>query len=155
VTYPTLSAQESRAIVANRWVRLAVPLGVFALVVAVGIWGALQPAMANHFGYAVPGNDGLPDYVFANGRRYQSQQVCAGADWCLRDQAQYGIPRCYTQADLERTHEWPLDQVASMSTLFGAPHAILQRTGEVGVTTPFIVEDGPECYVMYGLEGGP
>ncbi len=143
------------AVVTNRWVRLAVPLGALALVVAAGIWGALQPATANHFGYAVPGKDGLPAYIFANDRRYLSQQVCAGADWCLNNQAQYGIPRCYTQADLERTHEWPLVQVATMSTLFGAPHPILRPTGEVDVLTPFVVEDGPDCYVMYFLEGGP
>jgi hypothetical protein len=139
----------------NRWVRVAVPLGVALLVVALGIWGALQPAMANHFGYAVPGKDGLPTYIFANGRRYQSQQVCAGANWCLHNQAEYGIPRCYMQADLERTQEWPLVQVASMSTLFGAPHTILQPAGETGVNVTFIIEDGPDCYVMYELEGGP
>jgi len=143
--------------VTNRWVRVAVPLGVALLVIGVGIWGALQPAMANHFGYAVPGKDGLPTYLFENGRRYHSLQVCAGAGWCEQERVQYGIPRCYTQADLQdRFHEWPLAQVDTMFTLFGGAQPILQRSaGDKGLTTPYYILDGPDCYVAYGLEGGP
>jgi hypothetical protein len=126
------------------------------LVLAGTIWGALQPWSANHFGYALPGNDGLPAYIFANGRRYATLQVCAGADWCGQQRAQQGIPRCYTQADLrEQLRLWPLANVAEMFTLFGPPHPILAPAGDHGLTVPFVVADGADCYVIYGLEGGP
>jgi hypothetical protein len=140
----------------NRWVRLGLALGILAVILGGLLWGAFQPWTANHFGYALPGKDGLPTYIFAQGRRYHSLQVCAGADWCQRDREQQGIPRCYTAADLQdRFHEWPLAQVDTMFTLFGAPQPILQRNaGDEGLTTPYIMADGPDCYVTYSLEGG-
>jgi hypothetical protein len=135
------------------WLALLVAL----LIVLGGLWGATRPRVANHFGYALPGADGLPSYVYANGRRYESLQVCAYADWCAVDRTQQGIPRCYTQADLSgsgRFRAWPLTHAATMYTLFGAPHDILIPDGSAGLTTLYIVEDGPDCYVTYTLEGG-
>lgn len=138
----------------RKWAALA--LGIVAvLVVGAGV-AAFQPRAANHFGYALPGKNGLPTYVFENGRRYASAQVCAGADWCKQERVALGTPRCYTRADLQnKYHEWPLVRVDSMVTLFGPPHDILTRTGDRGVIEPYIVSDGPNCYVMYSLEGGP
>ena len=97
--------------------RLALPLIVVVFIVTVGATAAFQPRVANHFGYALPGKDGLPTYIYANGRRYQSLQVCAGADWCQQDRLQALIPRCYTQADLQALHIWPLKPVSTMFTL--------------------------------------
>ncbi len=139
----------------NRWVRLAVPFGVFALVVAAGIWDAYQPWTANHFGYALPAKDGLPAYIYANGRRYQSPQVCAGAGWCESNRDLEGIPRCYAQADLERFHAWPLVKFGEMTTVFGGAQPIFVPSGAYGLTSPFVMADGAGCYVMYTLEGGP
>jgi hypothetical protein len=130
--------------------------GVIVLVLAGAIWTALQPRTANHFGYALPGKDGLPTYIYANGRRYHSAQVCAGADWCQQERARQGIPRCYTQADLQgRLRLWPLVHVGDMFTLFGAPRAILARAGDQGLRLAFTIADAPGCYVTYTLEGGP
>lgn len=134
---------------------LALLLILLAFIVPAGIWGAFQPRVANHFGYALPGKDGLPTYIFANGRRYQSPQVCAGADWCEQARIQQLIPRCYTQADLQTQQLWPLVQVSNMFTLFGASQPILAPKGASGVARPFVMADGPDCYVTYTLEGGP
>jgi hypothetical protein len=111
--------------------------------------------VANHFSYALPGKDGLPTYIYANGRRYHSLQVCAGDDWCERARLQQLIPRCYTQANLQTMHMWPLVRVSTMLTLFGEPQPILSPQGESGVMQSFVMADGPDCYVTYGLEGGP
>ncbi|HEX9069303.1 MAG TPA: hypothetical protein VF807_11085, partial [Ktedonobacterales bacterium] len=132
-----------------------VALGTFAVVIGTVIAIAWQPWTANHFGYAVPGRDGLPTYVFENGRRYHTSQVCANADWCARDRSQQGIPRCDTQADLAARHEWPLTPADHMFTLFGAPQTIYIGPWGRGLPAPFIMADGPDCYVMYSLEGGP
>jgi hypothetical protein len=103
----------------------------------------------------LPGDDGLPAYLYAHGRRYSTLQVCAGADWCRQARAQQAIPRCYTQADLHARQVWPLAQVASLFTLFGASHPILAPAGARDLTAPFLIADGTDCYVMYALEGGP
>jgi len=134
--------------------RLVVALAAL-LIVAAGVWVAFQPRVANHFSYALPGKDGLPTYIYANGRRYHSLQVCAGDDWCERARLQQLIPRCYTQANLQTMHMWPLVRVSTMFTLFGAPQQILSPQGESGVMQSFVMADGPDCYVTYGLEGGP
>ena len=125
------------------------------LIVAAGVWVAFQPRVANHFSYALPGKDGLPTYIYAHGRRYQSLQVCAGDDWCQHDRLQQLIPRCYTQADLRAMHMWPLVQASTMLTVFGAPHPILSPQGESGIMQSFVMADGTGCYVTYALEGGP
>lgn len=134
---------------------MAVVLVLAGFFVPAGIWVALQPRVANHFGYALPGKDGLPTYIFANGRRYQSPQVCAGADWCKQSRLQLLVPRCYSAANLQAQQLWPLKQVGTMFTLFGAPQPILAPSNESGVVRPFVMGDGPNCYVVYSLEGGP
>jgi hypothetical protein len=145
-----------RNLLRDRRVLLGLAAGILTLVLGGLIWGAFQPWTANHFGYALPGQGGLPSYIHARGRRYLSEQVCAGADWCSSDRAKFGLPRCYTQADLERFHILPLAMYGDMFTLFGAPQPIYVHTGDtLTVTAPFIMADGPDCYVMYDLEGGP
>ena len=130
-------------------------LVLLLLILTGGVTAAFQPRVANHFSYALPARDGLPTYIYANGRRYQSLQVCAGADWCAQDRLQQLIPRCYSQADLQTMQIWPLVRVSTMFTLFGAPQAIMAPAGESGVMRPFVMDDGPYCYVVYALEGGP
>lgn len=65
------------------------------------------------------------------------------------------IPRCYAHANLQAMRAWPLEQVSTMLTLFGAPQPILAPTGDSGLTRPFVMADGPNCYVTYSLEGSP
>jgi hypothetical protein len=66
-----------------------------------------------------------------------------------------GIPRCYTQADLTQGREWPLERFGTMVTLFGAPRDLLRPVGDTGIPAPVMIADGPDCYVVYSLEGGP
>jgi hypothetical protein len=134
------------------WIVLTLPLVAALTVVGTA---AFQPRVANHFGYALAGSDGLPSYIYANGRRYQSFQVCAGADWCQHDRLQQLIPRCYTEDNLQAMHLWPLKQVSVMYTLIGAPQPIMSPVGQSGVTQAFVMADGPNCYVTYTLEGSP
>jgi hypothetical protein len=137
----------------HRWIRWALALVVALLLIALG-WGASQPWTANHFGYALAGRDGLPAYLYSNGRRYHSIQVCAGAAWCQANRHQ-GVPRCWTQADLSGRGEWPLATVGTMFTLFGGQRTLLRTGGSQHSNAPFIIADGPDCYVEYSLEGGP
>lgn len=138
----------------RKWVALA--LGIVVVFVAGAGVIAFQPRVANHFGYALPGKDGLPTYIFENGRRYVSAQVCAGADWCKQQQTARGTPSCYTQADLQNKYQqWPLVRVDTLFTLFGSPHDILTRAGDRGLTTPYVIANGTDCYIMYSLDGGP
>jgi hypothetical protein len=137
----------------RRWTPLLIVLALLLIGLTAG---AAQPWTANHFGYALRGDDGLPTYVFMYGRRYQSPQVCAGAGWCLADQQRLHMPRCWTQADLTSRNEWPLSPVGKMFTLFGAPRTLLSVAADsTGVTAPILIADGADCYVAYSLEGGP
>lgn len=134
--------------------RVALFTSIVVLVLGGLVWGALQLWTANHFMYALPGDDGLPSYIFENGRRYQSIQVCAGADWCAQDRLLQGIPRCWRRSDLPSLAAWPLVKVGTMFTLFGAPRDIMSMATRY-LATPFVIVDGPDCYALYALEGGP
>jgi hypothetical protein len=134
----------------KRWRRWAVAaLGV--VIVAGLVWGMALPWAANHYGFAMPGRDGLPWRISIFGRDYSSLQVCAGAGWCPEG----GAPRCYTQSDLVGFGAWPLKSVGTISTLFGAPRTLLRQVDAPSVAAPIVIADGPGCYVEYALEGGP
>jgi hypothetical protein len=133
---------------------LALLLGL-VLVALLGLsWVALQPRTANHFGYALAGADGLPAYLYLRDRRYYSAQVCAGDDWCEQDRLQLGIPRCWRQPDLASMNAWPVSKVGTLFTVVGASHDILSIPNGA-LNAPLIVADGPDCYVVYTLEGSP
>jgi hypothetical protein len=137
----------------KRWRRWGIAaLGVaIAAVVAGLVWSMALPWAANHYGFAMPGRDGLPWRISLYGRDYSSLQVCAGAGWCPEG----GAPRCYAQSDLVDIGAWPLNSVGTISTLFGAPRTLLRPVGAVSVAAPIVIADGPGCYVVYALEGGP
>ncbi len=61
--------------------RRRVAMVAIAVLVVVGTLGA-TPKVANHFGYALPGERGLPYQVHYNGRDYRNYLTCAGARWC-------------------------------------------------------------------------
>jgi hypothetical protein len=127
---------------------------VAALLVALTVLTALQPSLANHFGFALPGKDGLPYRIVLGGRDYSTYQVCAYASWCAQDRERFDVPRCYDGRWLRSHVPGQLIQVATIWTLLGAFYAVLSPPNR-GVTTPLIVSDGNDCFIIYGLEGGP
>jgi len=65
---------------------------------------------------------------------------------------------CEQPASLRQIRDWPLHEVASISTLLGSAHSVLvsSRDDPAGGFTTMVlyVEDG-KCYRPYGLLGGP
>jgi hypothetical protein len=134
------------------WAILAAALIVFVLASA-GIV-AFQPRMANHFGYALPGPNGLPYRIAYQGRTYVNLSMCAGAAWCKSTSS--AQPLCVTQAALANDNRWPLKQIGSIFTLFGPSHAVLVDPADEGLTQlDLFVADGTDCYIVYTLQGGP
>jgi hypothetical protein len=121
--------------------RLRLILTTAACVVAllvVAVVAALQPRVQNHFGYALPGENRLPLYVYYNDRRYADPNGT-----------------CWSAAYLQQVGIWPLHQVGEMPTLFGAVHIILDGPTPAGFTTTLLFVPSGRCYVVYALEGGP
>ncbi|MGW4528521.1 hypothetical protein [Amycolatopsis sp. NPDC004378] len=107
---------------------------------------AFLPWTANHFGYALPGDHGLPYRIHHAGRDYRSYTTCAGAGWC------HDEPYCVTSANLDAT----LAQVDEVDTWFGAAHPVFVRKPvPEGAPMIVLVQDGPDCYVGYAMMGGP
>lgn len=131
----------------TRWLR--------GTVIVSGVLGALlalagQPQLANHFGYALPA--GLPFRLSYAGRYYANPSTCAGAGWCKAN----GPPRCTSAQWLRGYHYWPLQQVGAVFTLFGPLRPLLRYQPPAGMTTMALyVPMGHDCYLAYGLEGGP
>jgi hypothetical protein len=136
-----------------RWIAIAAGIALVCLV-GLGVL-AFQPWTANHFGYALPGRNGLPYRIQRSGRSYATYQVCAGAIWCAAKREQVGTPRCWSRAWLNSRHFWPLTQVGWIPSLLGPSYRLMQPAGDQGQTAPLIVSDGGDCYVAYSLEGGP
>jgi hypothetical protein len=130
---------------------------VAVLAFAISAIGGL-PEIANHFGFALPGDDGLPFRISYLSRDFTSSVTCAGADWCKASNSNAplsgaGRPLCSHKQDLQENGEWPLMQVGSLFTLPpGSPYPIMvARPGEVVVVYVLKAND---CYVSYGLSGG-
>lgn len=134
-------------LLANRWVSA---LSAITVLMAALVWGALQPWTANHFGYALPGKQGLPSYVYAQGRRYHAVQSCANVS---TSPCEPGALQCWTTAQLRSRGEWPLRPAGAILTLFGAPRPLLRNAA--AINAPYLVANGGDCYVEYALEGGP
>jgi hypothetical protein len=109
------------------------------------------PWLANQFGYALPMSGTLPSKVSYNGRTYTNTEDCFGSN-CLNGKAV-----CRTQSTLERQGTWPLNQIGSVPTLLGAARPILVPAAAKQAQTPTVlfVQDKSDCYVVYGLQGGP
>ncbi|MEU0793217.1 hypothetical protein ABZ342_24350 [Amycolatopsis sp. NPDC005961] len=124
-----------------------VALVMVLLVLAAGGF-AFLPWTANHFGYALPGDRGLPYRIHHAGRDYRSYTTCAGAGWC------HDEPYCVPSARLGG--EVALAQVDEVDTWFGAAHPVfVAGPAPDGAPMSVVVRAGPDCYVGYSMMGGP
>jgi hypothetical protein len=138
----------------------AILLGVTVL--ALMVFLAFQPRVANHFGYALPMKNGLPCRLHVMGRDYDNSEQCLGmnrAGWTAWYDAKHHVTPggvCETNAQLQRAHDFPLERVGGVSTLFGSSHAVLSPRPDhgFGTTTVLLVRDNG-CFRPYGLSGGP
>lgn len=133
----------------RRWRRLLLIEAIVTLLVVAGIV-AFNPWTANHFGYALPGADGLPSRIHFGGRDYSAAGYCAGADWC-QGQAR----TCWSEAKMRSANIWPLAQVGQIPALFARSYAIVNAPVSAGLTTTLLFVPVGSCYVVYALEGGP
>jgi hypothetical protein len=132
--------------------RSRVPLAITVIVIVCALVALMQPAMANHFGYALPGPRGLPYRLTYAGRTYANPSTCAGAGWC--DGA--APIHCATTAWLRRYGYWPLARVGTLWVMIGLPYPMLRSPTPAGMTTMGLyVPIGRDCYLNYSLEGGP
>lgn len=129
------------------WKR-AVAVAVVVVLLAGGGF-AFLPWTANHFGYALPGERGLPYRIHHAGRDYHGHATCAGADWCRT--TSYCAPLTWFGGD-----ETSLTRVGEVGTLFGAAHPVFTtRPVPEGTPLTVLVQAGPGCFVGYALMGGP
>ncbi|WP_409495702.1 hypothetical protein [Amycolatopsis sp. cmx-11-12] len=138
--------------------RRVVTVSIVVLVVLGALCGAsFIPKVANHFGYALPGEEGLPYRVHYNGRDYRNNLTCAGAQWCAGERTPE--PYCTPRAGLdlgEGNRETGLVKVDDVFTMFGPSHPVFTAGVPQGeVVTRVIVEAFNDCYLIYGLMGGP
>jgi hypothetical protein len=137
----------------KRWT-IGASVALLLTLVAVLTWSPLLPWAANHYGFALPGDDGLPYRIYYAGRHYATQGMCARAGWCAGESRE-----CETPATLEtklRLHRmWPLHDVSSIGTLFGPSYPILAGATPAGLTTVILYVPYHGCYEVYELEGGP
>ena len=109
----------------------------------------LLPWAAWHFGFAAPSVGGLPYRIEYVGRIY------AAADCSVNAQARcYGLHLCASQASLRADALWPLVQVGVVPAWPDSPPPILAQTTQ-GLQFFLVVPNGEDCYVTYGLQGGP
>jgi hypothetical protein len=153
-----------RPVTRRRWGGRGVVVVSIAALAGLGllVWVAFLPVLANHFGYALPGKNGLPYRVHYDGRDYRSHLTCAGADWCeaektAEDRARpFCTPRAELRVGMENRDE-SLVEVDEVVTLFGPSHAVFvirnNATGQAAMA--ILVEAAADCYVSYTLMGGP
>jgi hypothetical protein len=148
-----------------RWTRrrvAAVVLAGVALLALLALILAAQPFAANTLGYALRSKDGLPDHFTYVGMRYGNDRLCAGASTCDPAKAER-----WTQTQLDQHGLWPLKQVTTIGTYFGAPHPVYEPVNDpsmAGAGTPYasdltpwllFVPDGDGAYFVYMRPGGP
>ncbi|MFI0802340.1 hypothetical protein [Amycolatopsis lurida] len=143
--------------------RRVVILSIAVLVVLGALCGAaFIPKVANHFGYALPGEKGLPYQVKYNGRDYRSHMTCAGAQWCEDEKTpeQRTRPYCTPRAGLgleKGNGGTGMVKVDDVFTMFGPSHPVFTvgALPQGGTVTGVVVEASKDCYLTYDLVGGP
>lgn len=110
-------------------------------------WLGGPPWVANHYGFALPGADGLPYRIHYSGRDYATQGYCADAGWCNGQrracESQQAIPGASSFA-----------HVADIATVFGPAYPVYS-VNTTGFTSVVLFVHVGTCYVPYELEGGP
>jgi hypothetical protein len=140
--------------------RCLVWLVVMAGFFAAGYFLIETPMMANQFGYALPGEKGLPYRISHNNRDYHSAMTCAGASWCRTGQTAqekakgFCTPGDAIRKDLSRRNR-QLTRTGEVYTLFGPAREIFAGSNSVLPLTLYVEAEQNDCYVEYGLMGGP
>ena len=118
---------------------VVVTLACALLVIVGGAALMLNPGVANHFGYALPGDAGLPSRVAYAGRDYAASG------------------QCLTSAQLQQNDWWPLHQVSHIPTVLGPARPLFTDTYPQGhaSTTMMLFTPKGSCYAVYVIEGGP
>ena len=133
---------------------LIVALGALILTLTFGGNTGLS-WLANHFGFALPGEGGLPYRIAYQDRTYTNIATCAHAQWC---QGTASSNLCWQKDRVQQAYSWPLVQVGSIATLFGSPYPLMVPQTMVSsrqVDVLLYVLDKTNCYVPYALEGSP
>jgi len=121
-----------------RWGRVAAPV-LLPLAAVLVLWAATQPWAVSHIGYGVSGPLSLPGRFHIAGRAY-----LAGDGLCRR------------RAEVEGLYGAPLHQMGVLLSFIGLPRAIMGIAVRRGTTpTVLFVRRGADCYLSYGLSGGP
>lgn len=138
---------------------------VIAIVITASYtWQVLLPWMANHYSFALPGENGLPYRIMYNGRSYFNSITCASAAWCEEDRQTYPNKLCRTESEIRQQGEWPLVQVSEVRTLWGDPYPIMADAYILRKPVPYgrpvygMVVYVPRvngCCIEYQLVGGP
>jgi len=132
--------------------------------VALGVGAALQPAVANTLGYGIPGAHGLPGQFNYQSVWYYDLNACGYDTPCL-SRARTRVSRTH----LTNNRAWPLRQVATLPTLFGAGRPIYEPVNDpsmLGAGGPYVsdahpwilyIEDpaAPGWFYVYERPGGP
>ncbi|OLZ47291.1 hypothetical protein [Amycolatopsis keratiniphila] len=134
------------------------------VLLTLGVLGgaAFTSKVANHIGYGLPRERGLPYRIHYNGRDYRSHLTCAGAQWCEDEKTpeERVKPYCTPRAGLglsEGAGDARLMKVDDVFILFGSSRPLFT----VGIVPPeetatrVVVEASDDCYLTYDLVGGP
>lgn len=133
--------------------------GILIVVLSLSLSWLGLPWMANHFGFALPGQGGLPYRIAYADRTYSNPATCAYAGWCQSPSSgTHPDPLCWKQEDIQQHGDWPLVRVGTIFTLFGLPYSLMAPQSSVSSKLTAIIiylASDTNCYVPYALEGGP
>jgi hypothetical protein len=134
------------------WVGMASVLTLAGLLLFT--YGGL-PWLVRHSDSALPAVGGLPYYITYAGRRYATSECRPGVA-CRGDHA------CVTPSYLIAQGLWPLAPAGAIPSFIGPDVPILAgplprdaQGWQVGIHFMLVVPNGADCYVVYGLQGGP
>lgn len=136
-----------------------IPGGVLIVVISLSWLSWLElPWMANHFGFALPGQGGLPYRIAYADRTYANLATCAHAGWCHSTSPRPPDPLCWKKVDIQQHGDWPLVRVGTISTFFGSPYSLMASQSTVSSKLTIVIlylVYHTNCYVHYSLEGSP
>ena len=129
--------------------------GLLIIVISFFLWNMGAPWLANHFGFALPGDGGLPYRISYGGRDYANLNTCARAGWCPNTA---NDSLCRDKEKVQQLNPWPLIQVGSVTTMIGSPYSLMASQADISSKRTIMlvyVEYKTDCYILYTIEGGP